>query len=76
MKVPGVTNASYLICSLLIVFALASTAMAQETTGNIAGQVTDQNGGTISGVQTNTTFGVITGTRDPRTIQFGLKLNF
>jgi hypothetical protein len=27
-------------------------------------------------VQTNTTFGVITGTRDPRTIQFGLKLNF
>ncbi len=27
-------------------------------------------------LQTNTTFGVITGTRDPRTIQFGLKLNF
>ncbi len=27
-------------------------------------------------VQTNTTFGVITGTRDPRTIQFGLKFNF
>jgi outer membrane receptor protein involved in Fe transport len=27
-------------------------------------------------IQTNTTFGVITGTRDPRNIQFGLKLNF
>jgi hypothetical protein len=27
-------------------------------------------------VQANTTFGVITGTRDPRSIQFGLKLNF
>jgi len=27
-------------------------------------------------IQTNTTFGVITGTRDPRNIQFGVKLNF
>lgn len=27
-------------------------------------------------IQTNTTFGVITGTRDPRNVQFGLKLNF
>lgn len=27
-------------------------------------------------IQTNTVFGVITGTRDPRNIQFGLKLNF
>ncbi|MFN2499434.1 MAG: carboxypeptidase regulatory-like domain-containing protein [Pyrinomonadaceae bacterium] len=27
-------------------------------------------------IQTNTTFGVITGTRDPRNIQFGLKINF
>jgi hypothetical protein len=27
-------------------------------------------------IQTNTTFGVITGTRDPRNIQFGLKLDF
>ena len=27
-------------------------------------------------IQTNTTFGVITGTRDPRNIQFGLKFNF
>lgn len=27
-------------------------------------------------IQTNPTFGVITGTRDPRNVQFGLKLNF
>lgn len=27
-------------------------------------------------IQTNPTFGVITGTRDPRNIQFGIKLNF
>ena len=27
-------------------------------------------------IQTNTTFGVITGTRDPRNIQLGIKFNF
>jgi hypothetical protein len=50
MRVPRVINARHnLIVSLLIAFALGSTVLAQETTGNIAGQVTDQNGGTISG---------------------------
>jgi hypothetical protein len=49
MKVPRVINIRHLSVALLIAFAIASPALAQETTGNIAGQVTDQNGGTISG---------------------------
>jgi hypothetical protein len=49
MKFPRLTNPRHRIASLLIVFAMCATMLAQETTGNIAGQVTDQNGGTISG---------------------------
>ena len=49
MKVLRINNARHLIVSLIISFAMGLTALAQETTGNIAGQVKDQNGGTISG---------------------------
>jgi hypothetical protein len=49
MKVSSVINLWRLIVSFLIATAMCSTVFAQETTGNIAGQVTDQNGGTVAG---------------------------
>ena len=49
MNISQRINFQRFLLSLIVLVAVGSNALAQETTGNIAGQVKDQIGGTIPG---------------------------
>jgi hypothetical protein len=67
-----------IIAVLAMALLCCGTVWGQKDTGNIAGTVKDSSGALVANTPTFGTpeFGFLTAARDPRQIQFALKLSF